>query len=827
MDLARSIHSDYLQELEYQHTSLVDIHDSLRVSTNGLFNIVVAFQVKPEGNITRKSSSLSIRPVAEDDPTEYDLTLNVSLSKNAMEYALWYYEHSFSQRQISDLATSFEAALFWAVGPSNTSIRSMELLGESHMQWPRERNQAAPKACKECIHDAIAPFLSSTPFAPAVCAWDGSFTYRDLDHLSFMLSKVLTLAGVVPETYVAIHLEKSRWAPVALLAILRAGGAFTLLDAHLPLSHEQGVCDDLGCQVIISSISPYSDILSARHLIAIGDAEELTWAMISTATTKPAPSQPKHAAYAVFTSGSTGHPKGIIIEHLLFCTSARSQHSLLSINNETKVLQFSSYSWDTTPAVVCLLDPGQVPSLKTVILIGETPSHNDVKTWHSEVSLRETYGLAECTVLATVNQDISSNPRNIGHESGCVCWISQAENHHELMPIGAIGELFIEGPILGRGYVNDPVRTSTVFVENPSWATKLGLQRDVRLYKTGDLAYYTYNGSICYVRRKDDQVKLQEQRIKPGEVEYHILISFDSAEQVIVDVVALDSEAARPFLVAFVKPNSLNETWHASSDSDILAPPSREFVARVALSQAHLKDHLPKRMLPTVFLPLAWVPLTSTCKANRHILKRRAAQLSRAEIQAYIRAEAVGKLSPSTEGERKFRQIWARVLGIAPESIGVNESFFHLGGNSMPAMRLISHCRGMNINISMQTVLQYRTITELSSYVDESRDQGVDTTEITDIPFPLSPMQQTIILSYFQDGAQEGLNIEHSPLLATDHVQVSHEGLNNNAYLMLVCHQLVADLASCRIIVADMEALLRQGGFSPLPSPVPISFQAV
>ncbi|KAI0410712.1 hypothetical protein F5X98DRAFT_381491 [Xylaria grammica] len=317
VDLARSIHSDYLQELEYQHTSLVNIHNSLRVSTNRLFNIVVAFQVKPKGNITRKSSSLSIRPVAEDDPTEYDLTLN---------------------RQISDLATSFEAALFWAVGPSNTSIRSMELLGESHMQWLRERNQAAPKACKECIHGAIAPFLSSTPFAPAACAWDGSFTYRDLDHLSFVLSKVLTLAGVVPETYVAIHLEKR-----------------------------------------------------------------------------------------------------------------------------------------------------------------ETPSHNDVKTWHSEVSLRETYGPTECTVLATVNQDISSNPRNISHESGCVCWIAQAENHDELMPIGAIGELLIEGPILGRGYVDDPVRTSTVFVENPSWATKLGLQRDVRLYKTGDLAYYTYDGSICYV----------------------------------------------------------------------------------------------------------------------------------------------------------------------------------------------------------------------------------------------------------------------------------------------------------------------------------------
>ncbi|KAI0410711.1 hypothetical protein F5X98DRAFT_381490 [Xylaria grammica] len=191
-------------------------------------------------------------------------------------------------------------------------------------------------------------------------------------------------------------------------------------------------------------------------------------------------------------------------------------------------------------------------------------------------------------------------------------------------------------------------------------------------------------------------------------------MSFDGAERVIVDVVALDSEAARPFLVAFVKPNSLNETWHASSDSDILAPPSREFVARVALSQAHLKAHLPKRMLPTVFLPLAWVLLTSTCKANRRLLKRRAAQLSRAEIQAYIRAEAVGKLSPSTEGERKFRQIWARVLGIAPESIGVNESFFHLSGNSMSAMRLILQCRGMDINISMQTVLQYRTMNSLA-----------------------------------------------------------------------------------------------------------------
>ncbi|KAK2877809.1 NRPS [Arthroderma sp. PD_2] len=814
-DVVQSIHSDFLQGLGHQHTSLAEIYHSLGISGRGLFNTVVSLQNKSEEQTNNHTPGLSMRTVNSDDPTEYDLTLNIAASKDEMEFALWYYENSFTPSQVHDLAAAFERALLSSVTSANVKVRDVDLLSEDHIQWLHLRNKVLPEARQECIHEAIEPFFISTPSAQAVCAWDGDFSYAELDQLSSRLSRLLIHHGVEPETYVTIHYKKSRWTSVAMLAVLRAGGAFTLLDPSLPLAQKQIICADLGCQIMISSTA-VDDVSSlVREVIMIGDDEDKVWAVPSSESILPSQVQPTHAAYAVFTSGSTGKPKGVVIDHSSFCTSATAQHQSLSIDSSTRVLQFSAYTWDvsimdqlatfmaggcvcipseaqrvnalgeaiqqyganwihTTPPVVRLLDPDQVSSLQVMTLIGESPSYDDIKMWRGRVSLRETFGPTECSVLAMVNPDLSSDPRNIGRESGCICWIVDPEDHNKLAAVGAIGELLIEGPILGRGYLNDPLKTSAAFIENPAWAEKFRAKQTVRLYKTGDLVYYCSDGSIRFYRRKDTQVKLRGQRIEPGEVEHHISNSFDGAERVVVDVLALESETSRSFLVAFIKCPSLDDSNDVNVAADLFAPPSTAFSTQVALTQTLLQSKLPKHMVPTIFLPLNEVPLTAACKTDRRLLKRKAAALTRGELEIYMHAGASAKQTPTTEMEHRLQTLCANVLNLAPENIGTNDDFFHLGGDSISAMQLVFQCRRMGISLGMEDVFRHRTLAGIASHARNEQSGAIALAmEKIDEPFSLSAGQQLFFRFSPQgcDNFNHGFVMKITQKIETDRLQ--------------------------------------------------------
>ena len=840
-----------------------------------------------------------------------------------MDYALWYYEHSFPPAQVADLAGAFEAALLGAVRSVNTRVQDISLVGPDHLQWLHSRNEVLPEAYDECIHDAISHVIFEKPSAPAVYAWDGSFSYGELGRLASLLAQVLVQKGVRSEQFVAIHLEKSLWTAVSMLAVLQAGGAFTLVDPSLPLAHKQVLCDEIACQVLITSAASRSAQPSVLHTVQIGYDQADEWATTLTCESGRYPAQPDKLAYAVFTSGSTGKPKGVLIEHRSFCASARAQHRHLAIDGATRVLQFSAYSWDvsimdhlgtlmaggcvcipsesqrinelagairqygatwiqTTPPVVRLLTPEQVPSLQTVVLIGETPSHDDVKTWRGHVSLRETYGPTECSVLATVNLDLAGDPRNIGRESASVCWIVDAGDHNKLLPVGAIGELVIEGPILGRGYLNDAILTDSVFVKDPAWASALHRPGPVRLYKTGDLAQYCYDGSIRYVRRKDTQVKLRGQRIHPGDIEHHIADSFEGAERVLVDVLSPTAEGSGAVLAAFIKDGDFAPVGEAAVRPDVLAAPNEAFAAKVARCQAHLESRLPKHMVPTLFLPLAWVPMTSTCKTDRRLLRRRAVELRRDEMAHYLAAGPLAKQAPTTQAEYTLRDAWSRVLGMPADTMGIHDSFFRLGGDSMSAMRLVADCRAVGVALTMHAIFQHPTLHQMAlhsaagghafplslvqrclierclgtdsvgcfrSFVVESSRPGVDAewlrralgvlvdrhaalrtrfeaasqgvwqqriTEEVETSYHVrvqpAPMSNEGEVHVARQQGPSRLDVRNGPLLEVCLLQAQPDVHGQRTYMLFFCHGLVADAASCRILTADMLAMLEQPG---------------
>lgn len=401
--------------------------------------------------------------------------------------------------------------------------------------------------------------------AVAVNAWDVDFSYGELDALSSKLAHRLRALGVGAETIVPLCFEKSGWAVVALLGVVKAGGAFVFLDPAYPMARLEEIfrqVDSVG--VVLTSLEQAALWKGpGRHEgLTVQVVDNVSIESLPSATTAPIDTgaRPDSALYVIFTSGSTGKPKGCVIEHHSFLTCARAQATRGNITATSRVLQGASYSFDVsvmemltalsvgacicvpseraksrsivdvindfritwaflTPSVVKFISPRDVPCLETLVLGGEALTTQNIATWAGRLRLINGYGPSECTIAAAANTDLTAetDPANIGKALGGICWITDPEDHNRLAPLGTIGELLIEGPIVARGYLNNPEKTAEVFVENPDWAEPQEDGKARRLYKTGDLAYFNTDGSIMFVGRKDTQVKVRGQRMELGE----------------------------------------------------------------------------------------------------------------------------------------------------------------------------------------------------------------------------------------------------------------------------------------------------------------------
>ena len=631
------------------------------------------------------------------------------------------------------------------------------------------------------MHALVEERCRAQPDAPAVCAWDGDFTYGELDALSSALAAHLAERGVGPEVFVPLCFEKSRWTTVALLGVMKAGGAFVLLDPSHPRARLRGICHTVSAALVVSSAANRALAAELRAAVVVVGDDDTAWRTPTHAWPGSAVN-PDNALYAVFTSGSTGVPKGAVIPHAAFATNviAHSQHYHLTARS--RVFQFTSYAFgvsiievittllvggcicvpsDTarrnniataanelrisvaqlTPSIARLLRPGDIATLGTLVLIGEPVTSSDIDQWGGRVELVNGYGPAECSAISSVHPRLraASEASNIGWAAGCVCWLVDREDYERLVPIGAVGELLIEGPIVGRGYLNDPDRTAAAFIDPPAWLHQFrtdspsaggqdsgssSSSASGQLYKTGDLVQYAADGSMRFVGRKDTQVKLRGQRIELGEVEHHTRRSFPGARDVVAEVVTPVETGRAPMLVAFVwvdtdTPNEGErngddthgdgEQKKSSEDDkadDILAPPTDSFRAAIPAAETALHDAVPAYMVPAAFLPLRGVPLSATGKTDRRWLRDRAAALSRAEIEAYHGA-AMAKRRPATPAERALQALWAQVLNLPPDDIGADDNFFRLGGDSIAAMKLAGLAREHGVGLTVAHVFQH------------------------------------------------------------------------------------------------------------------------
>lgn len=614
-------------------------------------------------------------------------------------------------------------------------------------------------------HHIIHRICLKQPDAEAICSWDGKLTYHELDILSASLASRLVELGMGgAESIIPVYIDKSRWVPIAILAVLKSGAAFTLFDPSYPVQRLRLMAEDVDARVILCS-KMTAELASqiVPQTLQIDDETDCSELHPGPVSHVLRPSRPEDALYVAFTSGSTGKPKATVIEHGSYCTGAREHIKAFRLNKNVRVLQFALYAFDvsimeilstlmaggcicilnevqrTTPQAFeeafstlgithALLTPSfartlrhvQLPSLDVLILGGEPMSPVDAEHWASrDINLMNAYGPAECSVNTTVQPCVFSNPGNIGFPTGAACWVVDPRDHNNLVPIGAVGELLVQGPIVGRGYLNDPALTKASFVKFvPSISPRLpGTEIAYRAYKTGDLVRQQMDGSFVYIGRKDQQVKIRGQRIELHEVELQVQKSLKNDCDVVIETVITEGQP-QPLLVAFL--NLKVHGGHVNRDLGPFAMPDEEWLRHIEAIEEALKQSLPPSMVPEVFFPLAYTPTTPTGKIDRRLLRELSTSLPRPQLELYRnRNKNKFKQLPSTHVEETLQQLFSEILEIEQHTISVRDSFFQLGGDSISAIRLVGAARGAGLDFTVGQLFSTPTISGVALHAKE------------------------------------------------------------------------------------------------------------
>ncbi|OGE58170.1 hypothetical protein PENARI_c001G04428 [Penicillium arizonense] len=653
--------------------------------------------------------------------------------------------------------------------------------------WKNATSYPVDATVNEIFHTHVL----KRPDAAAVCAWDGTYTYRELEERSTAVAHELRRRGVKPEVLVALLFEKSKFITVAMHAVLQAGGAFLLWDPSLPVGRLQAIFAESGAQMIISSatmagiaaeICSHSIIVDDQHIPPSVESLEGPFNL------------PENALYSVFTSGSTGTPKGFLMEHRALVTCALACGQSLGLNENSRTLQFSSNSFDLatfehlipfifgacicipsederkgdltralhqyqitlamlTPSVSRLLEPKDLPILQAVMLAGEPVLSEDVRRWSPYVHLHNGYSPAEAGCINILNSAMDEAcPNNVGYSTGVIPWIVDPDNHERLLEVGEVGELIIQGHTVGRGYFGSREKSRSTFIDATAWVRKFDRESYGSLYKTGDLVRFdTADGSMHFLGRKDSQVKLHGQRLELGEIEHQLRQYFPPPHAVIVELVT--AENREPNLIAFVS-RSQDMTGMIADDNPFLVP-DEQFVAEARKAQAALREALPVYMVPLDFLLLSHLVIMPSGKTDRRSIRMSAANLSTMERRKYSSMLAACQGQPSTKLEESLVYLWASSLNIPVDQIGTQDNFFSLGGSSLDAIRLAGSARKMGFaGLSSAVVFKHPTIQSMASMLEESVQQPLSNTP-SSVSFQLDSTLTAHLLAKAQLQANE------------------------------------------------------------------------
>jgi non-ribosomal peptide synthase protein (TIGR01720 family) len=413
------------------------------------------------------------------------------------------------------------------------------------------------------------------------------------------------------------------------------------------------------------------------------------------------------------------------------------------LNNIARVINDMNITWTLlTPSFVQLIQPSSIPKLRTLVLGGEAMSQSHISTWAAHLTTINAYGPTEAAVVATANSHISTttDPANMGRAVGGRSWITDVTNPNRLVPIGSVGELLIEGPILAQGYLKNESKTAEVFIENPTWACKeIGAMSSTRrrLYRTGDMVKYAPDGSLIFCGRKDNQVKLHGQRMELSDVEHHLRV--DPSVRHALAIIPRGG-LCKDRLVAILSLQEVAATEALTSASGM------QVVVREASSfylpgiRGRLCENLPSYMIPSNWVVVEKLPLLPSGKLDRRQVEKWVEEMT-AQLYHHISDIEHEELAEAgTTVEEQLREIWGNVLNLPFHQISLQHSFLHLGGDSISAMAVMARCRANGLGVTVQNIIQTKAISELALRVTLPEEIS-NAPEAFDELFDLSPIQ--------------------------------------------------------------------------------------
>ncbi|ASW55577.1 hypothetical protein CIK06_17430 [Plantactinospora sp. KBS50] len=639
-------------------------------------------------------------PVGESS-AKFDLTVAVTQRPDgSVRIGFNYATALFDRDTIRRMAAHYGRLLAEAVARPDVPVDRLDLLGPAQRrQLTVDWNDTATDCPDVTLTGLLEAQAERTPDAVALRSGAEELTYRQLHAEAATIGRRLRHAGVGPESVVAVCLPRGLDLVRAMLAILKTGAAYLPLDPDHPAARREFMVRDSGARLVIDG-----EYLSAPDRTGAGG--------------QPARGpQPGNAAYVIYTSGSTGQPKGALIEHRAIVNRLLWMQDTYRLDGSDRVLQKTPVGFDVsvwelfwpliTGATLVLARPGghrdpaylaeeiraagittvhfvpsmlraflaepvgPLPSLRRVICSGEALPPDLAAAALDRIGgeLHNLYGPTETAVDVTAARCVPGEPVTIGRPiANTTAYVVDARL--QPVPVGVPGELLIGGVQLARGYLGRAALTADRFVPDP-FAAAPGR----RLYRTGDLARYRPDGSIEYLGRIDHQVKIRGQRIELGEVESVL----HEAPGVSAAAVAVHADQLVGYLVGPVEVDPV---------------------------RAYLRERLPDAMVPARWATLPALPLTTSGKVDRRALP----------APDPVRAGAGGdRVAPRNELEARIAEAFAAALGI--DTLGVTDSFFLLGGDSMRAIRMVGLLRAAGLSVAVQDLFSHQSVAELAGVV--------------------------------------------------------------------------------------------------------------
>lgn len=669
----------------------------------------------------------------------YSLILEVIELGDSLQLDLHYEAGLYDDEYMQSFLNHYKTILLLIISNPDKKIIELPIVDEGTLHkvvfdW---NNTIANYPLDKTVHQLFEDQVVKTPNAIALVFEGSILTYESLNEKANQLAYYLLCTGVVDEDHVAIWLKPRCEVIVSILAILKAGGAYIPIDRNNPLERIKHLLQDSKPKIIFTETS-YLDQLTGlvkslslvKPLIINVDTLQLDKYPKSNPLR---PVKPSNLMYIIYTSGSTGKPKGALIEHFAAVNMAFSCSQRLKITNQSRVLQIASFSFDVSVAEWCMallngatlylmdreffspqkiaqaleqykitviilahsilaaLPEHDLPYLKVIASGGEPLNQHTLTYWAKNRLIFNVYGITETSVCSTMSECKYGDKNAVitaGRPLGNV-QVYILNKYLQPLPPWVVGEIYIGGYGVGRGYLNNPSLTQEKFIDNPFGIIDYKSDKKNKIYKTGDLGCWTDNGEIEIIGRLDDQVKLRGMRIELSEIE-RVLEKYTGINKAVVVIRNLTTTTKQ--LMACIL-----------SDNDILIDMSK--------LQKYLADYLPSYMVPLQIIQIDELPLTAHGKIDKKKLL---------EIDNSVRLDLPSSASCGyCEVTEKISTIIKRMLH--RENVPTGKNFLEIGLDSIMLVELaikLSHEFKQNIDVA--TLFTYTSIDILANFIKNS-----------------------------------------------------------------------------------------------------------